>query len=73
MPDSGAGIEPLRNAEVLRLVDDPLAGRAGSSPPWPGGRGALADPAANGAAVRRVRGLGTAQFASGMAAHTPRP
>jgi lysophospholipase L1-like esterase len=36
----GAGIEPLRDAEILRLVDDPLAGRAGSSPSWPGERGA---------------------------------
>jgi lysophospholipase L1-like esterase len=32
----GAGIEPLRDAEILGLVDDPLAGRAGSSPSEPG-------------------------------------
>ena len=58
----GAGIEPLRDAEVLRLVDDPLAGRAGSSPSWPGGRGALPDPAVPGPAGRPGRGLGTASL-----------
>ena len=31
----GAGIEPLRDAEILRLVDEPPAGRAGSSPSGP--------------------------------------
>ena len=58
----GAGIEPLRDAEILGLVDDPLAGRAGSSPSWPGGRGALPDPAVPGPAGRPVRGLGTASL-----------
>ena len=58
----GAGIEPLRDAEILRLVDDPLAGRAGSSPSWPGGRGALPDPAVPGPAGRPGLGLGTASL-----------
>jgi lysophospholipase L1-like esterase len=48
----GAGIEPLRDAEILRLADDSLAGPAGSSSSRPGERGAIPDPAAPGPAVR---------------------
>jgi hypothetical protein len=41
----GAGLEPLRDTEILGLVDDPtLAGRGGSSPSWSGGRRAEAGP-----------------------------
>ena len=54
----GTAIEPLGDAEILGLVGNPPAGRAGSSPSWSGGRGSPGDPSKPGPEGRGGLGRG---------------
>ena len=59
----GAGIEPLRDAEILGLVDAPMAGRASAPTSQRGRREMLGDPAGPGTLDRRMLDRGMANSA----------